>query len=69
MAIQTTLDMLNSEAEPAPPPPATPISADQDSALDDDVDTCPHPSSARLPARAMGHPKRFFCTECKETVE
>lgn len=32
-------------------------------------DRCPHPASKRMAQAAMGHPNRFLCTVCNETVE
>lgn len=30
---------------------------------------CRHPMAARVPAKAMGHPTRFVCQACGQTVE
>lgn len=30
---------------------------------------CPHPEEGRIPRKAMGHPNRFFCSECKQEIE
>jgi len=75
-AFEELISIELSEDVEEPSPVRTPAPAARTDASGEPIplgavlpEECPHPSNRRTEARAMGHPNRFICQECGETVE
>jgi hypothetical protein len=61
MTISVLLDFLEQPAEEAPASTPDPVPVPES-------DECAHPPSSRVSAPSMGHPNRYYCRLCTETV-
>lgn len=70
LSIVNVLDLMKEDEErPQEEPPETPGPLPPDVVPDFEDRECPHPPNARMSTPVMGHPGRFYCRMCGETME
>jgi len=67
LSIAHVLDFMKEDSDDTGPAPA-PSGGDTVPEVPEDAG-CPHPLEARVASSVMGHPNRFYCRMCMETIE
>jgi hypothetical protein len=68
LSIVNVLELMKEDIQEEPP--ETPGPPPPDVVPPDPMDgECVHPPNARMPTPVMGHPGRYYCRMCGETLE